>query len=360
MGYQNWKIWIQVQNVDYSQAIDRYNYLRTRFFNEYSIAANIEEREAKQHFYENIVEDINTSPIKDQEALVSELFQQIEETIKSRIKGDSKFQKNRKNVKKLYKDSKTKGKKMAEELGESLITEKELETYVKNQLKKMSVGGGFSINDILNQVKGYRNKVVLSRTNASASRYIRSTKGYFREALVYKAFSKMEEKIGQLPVLSTGDAKVNGKDTLYDTYISFLKNFDLINFQDTVKENIDVGYGIQSKSWVAPWELSNEKMSYFNEKYGFSVGNRAGLLSDSGLQNYPGNLYFWMRGVIYLEQHAIEAIGENQLGFITGNNFYWTKDLIELFRAMNYFLAFGYNGKKSLSPSVSWRTVPSE
>jgi len=43
---------------------------------------------------------------------------------------------------------------------------------------------------------------------------------------------------------------------------------------------------------------------------------------------------------------------------VTGKNFYWTADLIANFRAMNYFLAFGYREEKNLSPSVNWQLVP--
>ena len=346
------EIFVQLQNVSYSKAIDRYNYLKQRFFFEYGATADMEEERLIDYVENEIVNDINNNPIEGQQAIVEDLLQTVATTMADRLKGV----KNRKDIKKLYQQSKRQGLIAANQLGESLLSEQELADFIKTRLASMGVGTGFSIEDILNQVRSYRNKIILTQTNTSAKSYIRSTKGYYREALVYKAFAKLTDYIDTMPVLSTGATKnKKGQDTLYDTYISFLKNVEG-DFQALVNEQVDVGYGIQSKSWSAPWET--ETIGYFNAKYGFSVGNRADLLAGSGLNNTLSNLYTWTKGVLYLEQMAVQAIGENQLGFVTGKNFYWTADLIANFRAMNYFLAFGYREAKSLSPSVNWQLVP--
>ena len=346
-------IWAQLQSVDYSEAIDRYNYLKMRFFNEYSAVANIEESLLIEQVENDIAEDINNNPIGKQYALAEELYKWVQEMIAAKLEGKAESDA-RKKIKALYKESKQKGIQAANELGNQLLSEEELALYVKTQLAARGVGTGFSIEDILNQVRSYRNKIILFRTNASTARYITSTKGYYREALVYKVFGALGEHIGALPVISAGAIKdIKGKDTLYDTYISFFNNVGK-SFSQLINENIDVGYGIQSKSWTAPWEGD---VGYFNSKYGFSIGNRSDLLQNSGLKGTTG-VFNWIKGVLYLEKYAVQAIGENQLGFVTGNNFYWTADLIAYFRALNYFLAFGYAGQKSLSSTVKWQTIP--
>jgi hypothetical protein len=71
------------------------------------------------------------------------------------------------------------------------MSEEELASYVKANLVSQGVGGGFDISDIVNQVRSYRNKLILTRSNASAKSYNRSTKGYYREAIIYKAFSQL-------------------------------------------------------------------------------------------------------------------------------------------------------------------------
>lgn len=348
-------IFAQLQGVTYSEAIDRYNYLKTRFFVEYSAVANTEERILREQVENDIASEINENPIEGQEGLTESLYTDIARIMANKLEG---VKGQRRNIKALYQQSKSKGMKAAAELGELLMPEEELADYVKTSLSSMGIGSGFSVEDIVNQVRSYRNKIILTRTNTSAASYIRSTKGYYREALVYQAFSKLADHLDSMPVISAGAIKnKSGKDTLYDTYISFLNNVTK-NFELLVNDNVDVGYGIQSKSWTAPWE--SDKVGYFNAKYGFSIGSRADLLSRSGLGEMDCNLYTWVKGVQFLEQFAVEAIGENQLGFVTGKNFYWTADLIATFRAMNYFLAFGYRSEKKLSPSVSWQTPPLE
>lgn len=345
----------QLQQVTYSKAIDRYNYLKTRFFVEYNAVANMEQKALQEQVENELANDINNNPIGEQQALVETLYNDIATIMADKLTGVKTA---RKNVKELYSKSKSKGMKAAAELGEQLLSEQELMNYVKASLAKMNVNTGFSIEDILNQVRSYRNKIILTRTNTSAANYIRSTKGYYREALVYKAFSQLFEQLDTIPVIPTGNLKDQfGKETVYDTYINFFNNIKN-NFNIMVNEKVDVGYGIQVKSWSAPWE--RETIGYFNEKYGFGIGSRSDLLSQSGLKDKISDIYSWIKGVMYLEQFAIEAIGENQLGFVTGNNFYWTADLIAYFRAMNYFLAFGYHENKSLSPSVSWQIEPSQ
>ena len=54
----------------------------------------------------------------------------------------------RRDVKSLYKQSKSKGMKAASELGEMLMPEAELADYVKTSLSMMGIGAGFSIEDI--------------------------------------------------------------------------------------------------------------------------------------------------------------------------------------------------------------------
>lgn len=347
------EIFAQLQNVTYSDAIDRYNYLKTRFFVEYDIVANILEKDLIDQVETDIYEDISNNPIEDQEAQVEELFNEIRKIMEEKLQG---VKKERKDIKNLYKEKKTLAEKAAADLGEHLLSTEELSNYIKTSLNLMGIGSGFSIEDILNQVKSYRNKLILTKINTSKKAYIRATKGYYREALIYKVFSKLFENLDTLPVLSTGSIKnTSGKDTIYDTYINFFGNIKN-NFNLMANEKVDVGYGIQSKSWTAPWERNSENLGFFYEKYGFSVGGNKNLLSMSGLEDSVSSLYSWTKSVLFLEKHATEAIGENQLGFVTGKNFYWTADLIANFRAMNYFLAFGYRHKKSLSPTIRWQT----
>jgi hypothetical protein len=105
-----------------------------------------------------------------------------------------------------------------------------------------------------------------------------------------------------------------------------------------------------------PW-LDERPIPFGSVKYGLSLGHRSALLASSGLKGVSANSYVWFEGVSFLERNAIAALGENQVGFITKTGFTWTADLIEFFRAMDYFLAFGYKEGKPLTSTVSWTPV---
>jgi hypothetical protein len=114
---------------------------------------------------------------------------------------------------------------------------------------------GVSIEDILNQVRSYRNKVYIGSAGrrTSSKHYKRTTKGYLREAVVHKAFSDLTDWLDQKTVLHAGSRKSSSSiDTVYDEYIDFLNSVEG-SFYANVNENIDAGYGLQVKSWIAPW-----------------------------------------------------------------------------------------------------------
>lgn len=330
----------QIQTISYSEAIDRYNYLKTRFFMDYSTAADKEEKELIKEFEQNIIEDINNNPIEGQETLTQELYKDLENTIISKIENVKKEQID---LRAQYDRRKKQGNEEAKKLIKYLMPEEELKQEIENKLIAMGVKG-FTATDILNQVRGYRNGIKFNKKNTEY--YVRSTKGYFREAMVFKAFSKLRDNLEKLPVISAGAA-----NNPYDIYIDFFNNIET-SMNLAVTENIDIGYGMQVKSWIAPWE--KEEFNFWGEKYGYSIGSRENLLSESGLKNKSG-IYNFLKGILFLEKKAIQAIGPQQVGWITGNGFYWTVDLIKNFRAMNYFLAFGYQDKKPLSTNVVWQ-----
>lgn len=348
----------QLANVNYSSAIDRYNYLKQRFFTEYSAAANMEEQAVQEWFQDNIINEVNENPIEEQETLTNELFEQVRNALIETLNGNRQLQQKRAELRQQANEKKSFGTKFFQQEANDILSEDELKQYVLQQLSMMKgANKGFTIEDIVNQVKSYRNKALLSKggVRSSYKSYGRATKGYFREAMVFNAFSKMSELLDQktTTVMAVGSEKVNGKDTLYDTYISFLNNITG-NFNLMATENVDIGYGMQVKSWIAPWEA--DPVSYWNNKYGFSVGSRADLLNR--YQSEVGEMWNWIKGVLFLEKYATKAIGENQLGWITGRSFYWTADLISNFRAMNYYLAFNKRSKGGLSATVSWQQEP--
>ena len=137
----------------------------------------------------------------------------------------------------------------------------------------------------------------------STKQRINIVKGYYNEALVFKAFSTLSEHLDTMQVEHTGAVKKGGKDTEYDLYAEFIKPMEQFKtFNTIITEEIpDSGYGIQSKSWLAPWENSNKYSAA--QKYGLSVGSRKGLLNEflSGYSKNPTGLYAWLKGIYFLE-----------------------------------------------------------
>ena len=290
-------IYIQLQEIDYSEVISRYNDLKKTFMQQLSEAMDKTNSEINQDLFEQyviqgIAEDLSSY---DGSILVKELYDNIYQIVSGAVSGDAGLAKQRKIIRQQYtqslkdkgKASKAKAEKAAIELGEQILSDEELVEMIKKQLStKMQVQAGFDINDLLASLKGYRNKIIATKARKADS-YIRSAKGYYTEALVYKAFERLSEHLDkQLSVLPTGGIKITNNqgakiDTLYDTYIDFFNKLDANKFKTIVTENLRVGYGVQSKSWNSIPEHP-DGLSYFAKKYGFSIGGRKELLERSG------------------------------------------------------------------------------
>lgn len=348
-------IYLQLQNVHYNEAIKRYRDLRTWFINEFTTAAKLEGEGAADLVETLIAEEINSTPLEQAvPEITKRLYNDMADLLKKRIEGDATAKSQIKKIKNDYKTGNKKAKKEAEKeankLGESLLSDKELKEIIATSLSRLQVGQSFSAEDILAQLKGYRLRY-LTRSK-SKKRAINITKGYYQEALAYKAFSTLFDKLDAI-VLDTGPIKVGGKDTVYDTYLRFFENLDKSQFSQIVSENLDVGYGLQSKSWRIPLKAESGEWLTLKNKYGFSLGSRDSLLSLSGLKNEPFHENTWLRGVQFLEQQAVAAIGKNQVGFVVPKGFIWTADLITNFRTNQYYLAFGKLHDK-MSANVLW------
>ncbi len=233
----------------------------------------------------------------------------------------------------------------------ALMSEEEMFNHVMSYVS--AYGGennGFDISDILNQVRSFRNRFVLDMRK-SANYYIRSTKGFFREALIHQAFYNLAERIDNIPdkiVHAGGMKNEQNVDTIYDEYISFFNNVGQ-DFQTTVNMKVGegMGFGIQSKSWQTPWERIGARNSY----YRYSMGNKGDLLA--AFSTFPNQS--WVNAVYFLEKNLITAIGKAQVGFSTGKNFYWTADLISNMRQAGYYFAFIYNKQNKPTKATSWQ-----
>lgn len=346
----------ELSSVTYSEAITHYNNLKTSFLVQYSFAAQESVAEIEKIFQDEIIQEINNENIEEQIKLTDALFEKVRDAVIEQLKGNKELNNLRSQL--IQQGKSKKNKAMNElELGLNMIlSEERMKELVLQSLSKYSAAtNGFDINDILNQVRSYRNKLILVRTNSSAKYYKRSSKGYFREALVHKAFSRISEHLdGKVSAISTGSLKnASGKDTVYDEFVDLLNNVTS-SFSEVITETFDsgTGFGIQSKSWTAPWERETE-----NPFARYSMSGQAELFNYMNKLHYNCNTWSWIHGIKFLENHLISAIGTRQVGFVTGQNFYWTCDLIANFRQINYFYAFIFDKEHRATSSTSWQTI---
>lgn len=363
-------LYAQLGAINYSEAVDHYRALKNRMLEEYGKAVGVMSDEFLQSVEEDIVNDVNAQPITEQEKWAEELFDWVGAEVAKKL-DSALISEQRSNVKQSFQEESKASKKQAEEtlaeFVEEVLSEDKIVEYIKNSLASRGVDSGFQIEDILNQIKGYQKKLILTRKDASAQAYINATKGYLREAIVYKAFAQLGNYLDGIKpvVLHTGSIKDDkGRDTIYDAYVNFFGDIEQ-GFNSIISESFDaedaVGYGIQSKSWIAPWDQNNN-FNYLTAKYGFSLGSKSGLLkrflSEEGFESDVYSLYAWVRSALFLERNAIEAIGKHQVAWITGGSFMWTYEMIQNFRKKNYFLTFGTKTNKDnvrvFSSTVAW------
>lgn len=346
---------ILLGKVTYKTAIDHYRELKDSFLRDYSSTAQISMTEAEQMFLQQINNEITNNPIGEQESLMKSILDEVQVAIVDKISGSD--QNKIKNLRSKLRSKKTRKARQADqELQKGLneiVNEQELYNIVMNKVRTSFSTQGFDVTDVLDQVRSYRDRVIL-QANSSQKYYIRAGKGFIREGLLNGVISNALDYIDtwRTPVYhSAGPGTgANNKKSIYDLYIDF--------FQDAEKSHVvtdslsigGAGYGVQSKSWLVPWEVHDQPTTWSR----YSIGNREALLSQ--LLAEKRGYATWVQGVYFLEKHAIEALGSRQVLWGTGTSLIWTYKMIEWFRKMNYYLAFVYSKRNNaLTKSVSWQ-----
>ena len=170
-------------------------------------------------------------------------------------------------------------------------------------------------------------------------------RGYIKETVTTDGFNNLMRKhfdsYSPVPIIAITTGYLNAKEdvTLYmpqtvQTEISGLYDIELK----------PIG-GIQSKSWSFPWDDKNYTFSMLN------LGEKASLLPKN-----EEDLYYWHAGLYNVMNNLIEAIGDKNFIFGTGNKIYWTASMLNKMKKEKYVFAFtkytsGKNGDK-LTPMI--------
>lgn len=233
-------------------------------------------------------------------------------------------------------------------LDSMFFTRSSLMQYIEKSVPSFN---GKNNKDIANNLYGYARKLILSDLkkedlqNVSLKYYKTALKGYYKEELLVPAFQKILSTYNQnIGAKQTGSIYQNGAQIQMDIILGTVsltsksdlelqKIFDNIpkNVTGESKVNTDIPGligGIQSKSWIAPWENVPGNTSWL------SFGNHANLLPQGE------DAYYWHAGVTNIMSDLINVIGKNNFMFSTGGGIYFTSALLARLRASNYVLAF--------------------
>lgn len=365
----------QLSGVTYEDAINYYRIQKEQFKNQYLEAAEEIRREAAAKDIDEVIAKINTKNDFQGRAFgaATDIIKNLEAAFAENLEGDiSQLSALIQNEKNEYSKISTKGRQALIDYVAARYDLYEITRMITTELSKMNLPSeGASINDLLSWSRSILYARVFYtvkgtyKAGAFEGRKITGA-GYFEEALVHKAFSELGEKLQKHVSMMTGSAKIkSGKynvDSIFDEYINFLS--DVGNLQESFTSSIDPeqptilkeGFGIQSKIWSAPWDLKSVRE-------GGKLPPVKKIASNTKLYQVWSDQYSWIKGILFLEKHVREALGDN-VGYMLGNQFYWTYELIQQFRQYQYYLAFHFEKNaetKRYEPdsTIAWEQIRS-
>lgn len=356
----------QLKAIQYTSAQEHYKNLKEEFLQQYSMVSQRTEDELIEEFL-NQFKDLSDVSRQEEvmKAVMEELSQVIHERLsknnKNAIYGAQQNQTAYQTFQNLKKDTKTISKEI-QEFSQQLISAEELKDLLLKHVPTKR-DSGVDYTDLLNNMRGAVNKILKQQTlrKISLKHFVKSAKGYLHEAVIHEMLKDFNAKLtnqfwANTSTLHAGAKKgKNNLDTPYDHWIDLFNQAER-SFTAHAQEDLNIGYGFQTKSWIAPWDKTN---SYIKN---FHIGSRKGVYNEIMGKTNNASLqekHRWLVGLRLLEQKFKEVIGERQVGYFTGNKFYWTHELIRKFRSNDYFYNFVYNkdknGKAVATSSIAWQ-----
>lgn len=191
--------------------------------------------------------------------------------------------------------------------------------------------------------------------------FIQTLKGYYQEETLVPALSQVLAKYGITADRTAEQTDSKGKEIKYDVILRRIISSDgiaitkdqlsaLIQRLDTFNkatgsssveyEELDAKGAIQSKSWGLPlsWldEKKRENAIQLSNRNFFKIGY------NSALRPTGVDKHYWHAGVYNVMSSLEEALGISNMMFVTGDEVYFTCDLLAEFREHQYVFAFGW------------------
>lgn len=367
----------QLNKIKYSGAIKHYTNKRQDFLAQYNNNIKVNNKDLlNSGIIGGIINEINQSVIKEQRADVQKLIiPTIEESARKIVNANNgsicdEIKQLLISVKdKTQEDSddlKKQADKKLDEYISKILENDALERKIIDSIQFQLVDGSYNVKDIVSRATAMRRTMIYKlittpeqdRESASVAGIDWFGKnviaGYYRESMVASAFAKLLGKVakqtGNTPVTKIIDGKKYNVDSSIDVLISDLENTQKVlqaldgNTAEEINIDTSKSYGIQVKSW-----LSNR------DKYpsDLSIGSRKNLVLQLKNKNS------WIQGALFFKhtKNVLEALGENNVAWVTGDRFYFTDDFIKMMRQKDYLINFIYQKDKEKNNYVATNKV---
>ena len=351
---------------NYNDLIKYYNEQKIKFLKLYELASQKSEKSAIKSLNSTVFKELNN--FNDNIAMnkARELYSKFQSILENNLDNNSAMISSLRNfAQEQNLDFNTKqkqGNEILNQLAESVFNQNEIENLIEDYLfSSFTSLNNYSIKQFLDYLISYRNNIVKDRiTNLKyksmyiSNSYMQGMKGYMQEAAVANAFSKMAKKINDSGGFNIEVTGVGGANTEIDEIITFkIPNSFIVEGVSSINE---YKFGIQSKSWVVPWDKKFEGGSS-----NMVLGNKADLLSNFLNQTGSSKLrHSWTYSVLWLSQlsNAIKAT-DNAVLWNTGTKLFWADTLIKQQVAHGRFIAFPWS-KDKYEPSgalLRWNTI---
>ena len=352
----------------YDAAIKHYNLLRINFLNKYGLDSQQDNNIANETMIDSIIKEIESNSVGSQRNVIDKKIIPVIERAINKAFNSGNVQNRISEIRQAFleaeeaeksdsEEKKKKANQTLQELSNKIFNDANFERNIRNSIKDNLVTGSVSYADLYSQARAMRLSMLKSRIlDKKSDIWLQRSiiAGFYRESVVASAFAKRMGKVAK----QVGNQKVSkiisGKKYTVDTGIDILIG-EVDNIGDTLKklegsesENINLGenplnvYGIQVKSWT----------SDYGKPYNLSISSKKNI--HDKLQNHVS----WIEGAYLLskKENILDALGQNNVAWVTGDKFYFTDDFIKFYRNQHkYFLNFIYSKDKKSSQKVRWQ-----
>lgn len=343
-------------NFDYNAAIDYYQKLKSKMFNQLRMNKELSkysDEELNEILNIELNKFENTLQHKELKEMSENSLNQIANWIEEQFNGENKnkiveiqsqINKTEESIEDNKKEREKELKRLRKDLSKILDTDSKIKNIINEALAKYKTPSGdydviisFLTTYMLNSVKW---RMQLEHKVYMNERALTTLMGYYKEHIEENLLKKIyqNQKVNNMEV-----QLIAGKNTIND--LGFI--FDVIEGNYEYTEELQLidekffGGQIKTKN------IENIKTNFMN------ISRQAKLAEqfNSQMKNNGFNKYSWSCGVAFLGQtnHILQSLGKNNVLFISGPNRYFMDEFIQKFRREKIYLAFKMNEENHMA-----------